>query len=490
MKRKNITNIYVAILALLMFAPMAVAQGSDNPIRIVKESAEKKSNKLTTSFDVVLGKSLKVGRNDMIIMTPVLKSKTSDDVLMLDPVVVMGGTRDKVVRRNLKYKNETALPDNTLSKLKRKNGSEQVINYSSTIDYKPWMRDAELVMHNVVSGCANCDDEAGQIVVANRLVPEAYKPSYKLTYIVPEVEPVKERSDRHTATFNFVVDRYELLRDYKGNRAKFEEVDKIISDIQADKDLKITEFNIEGYASPEASVPHNKMLAENRAKAFADYLVTKLNVSRDMFTVSSHGEDWVGLRKAVEASNINDKSDILRIIDTVENPDARDTPLKELSNGDTYRTLLNTYYPPLRRTDYTVAYVVRAFNVEEAKEIIKKNPKLLSLNEMYLVAETYPAGSDQFKEVFDIALRLFPDSEIAIANAAAVEIEGGHNEFAIRTIEKSGHQDKMLNNLGIAYARAGKYDEALKILTKAANSGDADAKHNLEELKKVMEMVD
>jgi hypothetical protein len=33
---------------------------------------------------------------------------------------------------------------------------------------------------------------------------------------MPQAE-VKTRSDRHSATFNYVVDRYDLHRDYKDN---------------------------------------------------------------------------------------------------------------------------------------------------------------------------------------------------------------------------------------------------------------------------------
>lgn len=48
---------------------------------------------------------------------------------------------------------------------------------------------------------------------------EKVLPKFALAYIVPDVETVKTRADRHTATFNFVVDRFALLRDYKDNRS-------------------------------------------------------------------------------------------------------------------------------------------------------------------------------------------------------------------------------------------------------------------------------
>ena len=78
-----------------------------------------------------------------------------------------------------------------------------------------------------------------------------------------------------------------------------------------------------------------------------------------------------------------------------------------------YRYILDNIYPRLRHSDYTVTYTVRPFSIEEAKEILKTKPQQLSLQEMFLVAQTYEPGSPEFNEVFDIAVRLFPDDETA-----------------------------------------------------------------------------
>ena len=102
----------------------------------------------------------------------------------------------------------------------------------------------------------------------------------------------------------------------------------------------------------------------------------------------------------------------------------RDARLIALDNRKTYNELLNDFYPPLRRNDYEVSFVSRPFNVDEAKVVIKTRPKLLSLNEMFLVAQTYEPASKEFKEVFDIAARLYPNEPIAILNSAAADIEG------------------------------------------------------------------
>ena len=148
--------------------------------------------------------------------------------------------------------------------------------------------------------------------------------------------------------------------------------------MKGSKDLEITEFTVTGHASPEGNFESNRALSDRRANSFADYLSSTHGVARDRFRVTGLGEDWSGLKEAVEKSSLTDKNEIIRVINSVSNPDARDAELKKLSGGQTYRTLLDTYYPPLRRTDYTIAYTVRPFSVEEAKGVIKTNPRLLS----------------------------------------------------------------------------------------------------------------
>ena len=67
-------------------------------------------------------------------------------------------------------------------------------------------------------------------------------------------------------------------------------------------------------------------------------------------------------------------------------------------------------------------YDIKNFNVDEAKEVIKRRPQNLSLNEMFLVANTYPKGSQEFIDVFETAVRMYPDSEIANMNAATAAL--------------------------------------------------------------------
>jgi tetratricopeptide (TPR) repeat protein len=264
-------------------------------------------------------------------------------------------------------------------------------------------------------------------------------------------------------------------------------VGKIIRELKGDPDLTITNFTISGYASPEGNYDKNMQLSQRRAETFALYMEKEYGYNHDQFKVQWFGEDWKGLRNAVVASNLANKNAIVEIIDNVSNHDARDARLIALDNRQTYNVLLNDFYPPLRRNDYEVSFVSRPFNVNEAKEVIKTRPKLLSLNEMFLVAQTYDPASKEFKEVFDIAARLYPDEPIAILNSAAADIEGGNNQAAIDRLSRIENDPRAWNNLGVAYVRTGEVAKAKDCFEKAAARGDEDAKHNLEELEKAME---
>ena len=210
-------------------------------------------------------------------------------------------------------------------------------------------------------------------------------------------------------------------------------------------------------------------------------------MSKNQFKVNWYGEDWNGLQKAVESSNIADKDAILNIIRTVGNVDARDAELKKLSKGQTYKTLLETYYPPLRRNEYTIDYVARPFDVNEAKAAIKTRPQLLSLNEMFHVAQTYPKGSADFKNVFDVAARMFPNDPIANLNAATAELEGGSVDAALTRLERFKDKPEAWNNLGIALVQKQRFEEALSYFDRAAAQGDATAKTNAEQLRLFLE---
>lgn len=107
--------------------------------------------------------------------------------------------------------------------------------------------------------------------------------------------------------------------------------------------------------------------------------------------------------------------------------------------GAAFRYVLKDIFPSLRRSEYKIDYTVREFTVDEGREIIKTRPQQLSLGEMFAVANSYEIGSDEYNNVFDIAVRMFPNDPVANLNAANIAMGKGDYASAKNYLAKAGN---------------------------------------------------
>ena len=469
-------RIYFVFIGLLCACFLYAQNKYEGTISFSEPRVTQNDNMLKLDMEVDLS-GMTLASTGMVVLTPVLTAADGTITREFAPLVVTGRNRTKALKRSLKLNHQPAFSMEPQLFVKRSNGKAQRVNVSLTAPMEKWMLNAGLSLREEVTGCASCKMGGRDWLVSDRIIPEPPAPSYRLAYVVPEPEPVKQRSASFKAYFNYKVGSHVLLPDYKSNAEEFAKVDRVISEIKNDKDLTITELAIEGYASPEGTFISNMTLSKNRAYSFASYLEKTYGISNDRIKVSWFGEDWDGLKDAILASDFKqDREKVLDIIDNVDVMAGRESKLMQLSGGTTYRMLLEQFFPPLRRNEYRVAYVARAFNVEEAKQILKTKPGLLSLNEMYLVAESYPSDSREFREVFDIAARLYPDSEVAIVNSAAADIENKNYTAAIERLKKIENKPYAWNNLAVAYSLMGNKEKADVYFKKWADSGANDGK--------------
>ncbi len=485
MKRKSIYTLFAITVAL--FATFGAATAQVNymeQVAVENQTVLKEGATTNVSLDFVLN-DLELNKNDLLIITPVIVS--ADNEVQLEPVAVKGKLRDKILTRPFEWKGKTHLNVPESNQLVRENGTEQSLRYTASLPFDDWQRQASLILKGEVIGCADCSEAQPDRLLSEKILPDRFLPTYRVSYIVPEVEPVKQRSETYSAHLNYRVGRHDLLPNFQNNAAELAKVGNIIRELKGDPDLTITNFTISGYASPEGTYNMNMQLSQRRAETFAQYMEKEYGYSREQFKVLWFGEDWDGLRKAVEASSLAEKQDILRIIDGTGIHDGREKQLMELNGGTTYKMLLEEYFPPLRRNDYEISFVSRAFDVNEAKEIIKTRPKLLSLNEMYHVANSYPVDSPQFKEVFEIAWRTFPDAEVACLNLAVSELRDEKPDSALQHLQKCPDSAGAMNLMGVAYAKKGETDLAQQYFDKAIQAGDPDAPHNAEQLQKFLD---
>ena len=322
------------------------------------------------------------------------------------------------------------------------------------------------------------------VVVEESPVVVAYEPHYQLPFFTPQVEAVKSRDVSGRAYLDFPVNKTVINRDYRNNGAELAKVEQTINAVRQDPNLSITHISIHGYASPEGSYQSNERLAEGRAAAFKDYVRGLIDLPASLFSTSATAEDWQGLRQAVSESTLEHRTEILALIDSDMQPDPKEQRIRRLYPAD-YRLMLSDIYPALRHSDYVVNYTVRAFTAEEGRDIIKTKPQQLSLNEMFLVAQTYPEGSFDYNEVFLTAVRLYPADETANLNAAIISLQKGDREAALHYLAKAGQSAEAQNARGVLSAQQGDRTAAEAYFRDAQQKGLPAAQHNQEELSKL-----
>ena len=152
----------------------------------------------------------------------------------------------------------------------------------------------------------------------------------------------------------------------------------------------------------------------------------------------------------------------------------------ELQGGVPYRDMMNRYFPKLRRIEVIVRYNVRKIANNEAVNLIYTHPELLSLEEMYGVARYYRPGTDQYREVYEIAAFHFPDDVVANVNAASAVMLTGDLQSASDYLKKVDSDPRAWNNMGVLCLMEGDAKAAAAWFRKAVGVEPQKARMNLQ----------
>ena len=374
------------------------------------------------------------------------------------------------------------------------------MDYRLALPYEAWMSSAQLPLQRIDCGCGKSSVTdvrllAGKVSLEEVIVIERYRIEPHLAYIRPEAEAVKSRAEQGESFLDFAVGKTSVNPEFGRNAAELEKIRRMIDLVQDDKDLTIKRIVIVGYASPEGSLAMNERLSEGRAKALRDYLQSRYPaIPGSLYSIRFGGENWDDLVEAVQTSDMPDKQAVLDIIDRYSIIGGREAKLMALKGGTPWRYMLREMFPSLRKVTVTVDYDVRNFDAEEAKAVVKTHPQNLSLNELYLVANTYEPGSEDFNSLFETAVRLYPESVTATVNAAVAALE--RRDFVgaeryLRSVKSPDRIPECDNAWGLLLMlRDQDYDRAAPYFEAARAAGLKAAQQNLDEIDRLRRNLD
>ena len=437
-------------------------------VSVTKFSMDREGKYLAVDMELDID-SLEVESNRAVLLTPRLVNGT--DSLDLPSVGIYGRRRYYYYLRNgmgsISGETETVY---------RASERPDMVEYGNLAEYRDWMDGATLKFHRSDWGCCH-----GLLAEYDGIIGrhhEAFFP--ELVFVQPEAE-MKRRSLSGSAYIDFPVDKTVIYPDYRRNTVELGKIEATIDSVRGDRDVTITRVWLKGFASPESPYRHNTDLAIGRTAALKKHIGQLYSFEDSTIVTDYEPEDWEGLRHHVERSNIDHREEILALIESDMEPDAKEAKIKRTYPQE-YRFMLQNFYPALRHTDYRIDYNIRNFSAEEIERIMAEQPQKLSLNEFYLVAGKYEPGTEEFTEVFQTAVRMFPNDETANLNAANAAIRRDDFAAARRYLDKSGNSAEAVYARGALAIREKDYEAAREYLGKAKEMGLEMAGKTLDEL--------
>ncbi|MBQ9184773.1 MAG: hypothetical protein IJ151_02735 [Bacteroidales bacterium] len=247
-----------------------------------------------------------------------------------------------------------------------------------------------------------------------------------------------------------------------------------LDEIKANERKTLTGTEVVAYASPDGGEKLNTKLSDNRGKS-ADKAWDKLTKGKGVADpeVKSIGQDWEGFKELVEASNIQDKDLILRVLSMYSDPAVRESEIKNIS--EVYTSLKSSVLPELRRARFIANVEYKNYTPEELVALVDENIDVLD-EEALLRAATLVRTADKKAELYNKAVEKF-GSDRAQFNLGVLALSQDKLVSAEKAFAKVQTKDADLENaLGVVAMRKGDLDKAIAQFRKAGND---DAKHNM-----------
>ena len=241
------------------------------------------------------------------------------------------------------------------------------------------------------------------------------------------------------------------------------------------KNYKLNNIEVSAYASPDGGVKLNTTLAENRQNNTEKYLNKELKKGKIETTVDTKytAQDWDGFQELVSKSNIQDKDLILRVLSMYNDPEQRETEIKNISS--VYKTLADEILPQLRRARLTANYDVIGRSDEEINEAFDTDAKVLSANEL-LYAATLTNDKARQEAIYKKTIEMYPNDYRAYNNLgemAYVSDKATAEKYFKQAASKNANAPEVNTNLGLIELSKGNVANAETYLAKATGANTA-----------------
>lgn len=281
------------------------------------------------------------------------------------------------------------------------------------------------------------------------------------------------KAKKQEANIKFLINQANLRKSELKNNSVGEFV-KLLKEINKDREgLNLQNVEIQAYASPEGGFKFNDKLANKRQNVSEKYVRKEMKSAGVEGNLDAHytAQDWEGFQQLVQASDIQDKDVILRVLSMYKDPQEREQQIRNMSEG--FRELADAILPELRRSRLIIHYETIGRNDEQIKAQYNEDAAKLSADELLYYA-TLEEDAAKKEEIYAKTAQLYTNDYRPQNNQAVMAFNRGDEakakELLAQAITKSNNAAEANATLGLIALKNGNVAEAENLIAKAADA--------------------
>lgn len=362
-------------------------------------------------------------------------------------------------------------------------GNNQTISYRlggrytmrSTVPYNEDMQKSELWMtFKAYKGKKEIQIPAVKVADGVIATSELYKKTLLSDGGCQAVDSFQRvRAQKQEANIKFLVNQANLRKSELKNNSVTEFVE-MLKKINADREgFNLSNVEVQAYASPEGGFKFNDKLAGKRQNVSEKYVKDQLKKTKMNANIDAHytAQDWDGFQRLVQASNLQDKDVILRVLSMYKDPEEREQQIRNMSAA--FRELADGILPELRRSRLIINYETIGRSDDQIKEQYNADAAKLSADELLYFASLQDTQADQEK-VYKKTAELYDKDYRAYNNLATIALSKGDKAAAASYLAKAlaldANSAESNANKGLMSLAAGNMAEAEAAIAKGATS--------------------
>ena len=238
--------------------------------------------------------------------------------------------------------------------------------------------------------------------------------------------------EQYTADLKFLINRAEV-RAAELNKREVKDWQDVVDNAYQVPNQEV-DIEIQAYASPDGAQDLNERLSAQRERNTSGVIARKLGNKKIEVNAHYTAEDWDGFQKLLEASNIQDKELVLRVLSMYPDPEDREREIRNLSH--VFTQLADEILPELRRSRLNANVRIIGKSDDELKMFMAQRPGRLTIEEILYTATLYDNAKDQMN-AYQQATQLYPNDYRAYNNIGTLYLAQGNYEQAASYFAKA-----------------------------------------------------